>query len=77
MSLGGGVLCAGDDVEAAVLGDHPVLLGLRVHHARQPGLLPERVPAASRRCLGSRVVIDISRMCSQYSEKVPRRAIFL
>ena len=60
MSLGGGVLCAGDDVEAAVLGDHAVLLGLRVHHARQPGLLPERVPAASRyRCLGSRVVIDI------------------
>ena len=60
VSLGGGVLCAGDDVEAAVLGDHPVLLGLRMHHARQPGLLPERVPAASRyRCLGSRVVIDI------------------
>ena len=51
VSLGGGVLGAGDDVEAAVLGDHPVLLGLRVHHARQPGLLPERVPAASRRCL--------------------------
>ena len=51
MSLGGGVLCAGDDVEAAVLGDHAVLLGLRVHHARQPGLLPERVPASSRRCL--------------------------
>ena len=44
VSLGGGVLGAGHDVEAAVLGHHPVLLGLRVHHARQPGLLPERVP---------------------------------
>ena len=75
VSLGGGVLGAGHDVEAAVLGDHPVLLGLRVHHARQPGLLAERVPAASRCCLGSRVVI--SRMCSQYSKEVPSRAIFL
>ena len=77
VSLGGGVLGAGHDVEAAVLGHHAVLLGLRVHHARQPGLLAERVPAASRCCLGSRVVIDISRMCSQYSKEVPSMAIFL
>ena len=44
VSLGGGVLGAGHDVEAAVLGHHAVLLTLSVHHPQQPGLLTEWIP---------------------------------
>ena len=37
-----------EGIDPAMLGDHPALLRLRVHHTHQPGLLPQRIPSEKR-----------------------------
>ena len=50
-----------EGIDPAMLGDHPALLRLRVHHTHQPGLLPQRVPSEKRN------VVNCFYLCSKYT----------